>query len=307
MKNRDLETLKPIFDRPKKHSQNSLHIFTAPTDIGVIRNKGRNGARFAPKSILASLKKLQNHLEIESIKINQTTNTEYEIENFNLAQNNQAILITENIQKNNLSQAIHLGGGHDHVFPFLLGIQNSQNFDNIIIINIDAHCDTRVDEKAHSGTPFRNFDQTCKIPTHLIQYGIHNFSNSQSTLSKLDNITTDYIFYDDIRKKTDSFQTIPKHILNNCPFEITSQTAFVFSLDCDAISSSTMKGVSAVNPLGLPFIHLFDLLKEYQKTFPNFFFGIYEYNPVYDDLSSIGSKAIASLLYKYIEDIQLLK
>jgi formiminoglutamase len=50
---------------------------------------------------------------------------------------------------------IHLGGGHDHVYPLLKAIETK--YKKIIILNIDPHCDTRESEHNHSGTPFRQF------------------------------------------------------------------------------------------------------------------------------------------------------
>ena len=54
----------------------------------------------------------------------------------------------------------------------------------ILIINFDAHCDTRVDDRSHSGTPFRDFDGVAKKPFHLIQIGIHEYANNDMTLSR---------------------------------------------------------------------------------------------------------------------------
>ena len=54
-----------------------------------------------------------------------------------------------------LAPLIHLGGGHDHIYPLLRAL-SAQN-DRITVINIDAHLDTRTDDLPHSGTPFRQF------------------------------------------------------------------------------------------------------------------------------------------------------
>jgi formiminoglutamase len=259
----------------------------SPSDEGVRRNMGRNGARFAPTTILNNFMKLNDHLDgVTEIKSICVSEQELEKENFELSQDLQASLISKELllKKKNI---IHLGGGHDHVFPLLKSIDGLNKYKEILIINIDAHCDTRVDTVHHSGTPFRNFDSITKTKTTLVQYGIHNFANSKTTLSDLQNIEQK-IF--NMGKKFDfDFSTVKK------------DTFILLSLDADGLDSSIMKGVSAVNAFGVQTPEMLSIIQKIKETKLDCAFGVYEYNPLYDDLSNQGAKVLSHLIYSWLD------
>ncbi len=301
MKNRQIESLFSLFNYTSNSQPNSNLIMTSPSDIGVRRNLGRNGSRYAPKAIINVLKKYSRHEFENQIDIVTVSSQIDEKIDFHNAQQQSALKITEEISKNKCRKILHIGGGHDHAYPLLKAIEASKNFKNILILNIDAHCDTRIDDNKHSGTPFRNFDDESLRPFHLIQIGIHNFSNSKTTLSPLNKGSYELMNFPQLKERTKSFTNPSLDFLANCPFEITEDTAIFFSLDCDAIAGAQMKAVSAVNPLGLPIEFIDELLLEVQAKFKSsIFFGIYEYNPVFDDLSQLGSKGLASLIYNFL-------
>lgn len=302
--NRLSQSLAPIihFDEQKNFTY-PYQILSAPTDTGVIRNFGKNGARFAPTAIINHLKKLNNHLELSNnnaIKVTQVTDTQTENEDFEKAQNKQSDIIFKILDKK-LEKLIHIGGGHDHVFPLLKALDKIEDYKNILIINIDAHCDTRVDKDNHSGTPFRDFDDLSKKPFHIIQYGIQDFSNSKTTLTPLRNGTEKKFFIEDIMNETSNFKLIPEDLLKDAPFKINENTAILFSLDCDGIDGSQMQAVSCVNPLGLPVHHIQDLLHYFKTQFHSVFFGLYEFNPVYDHINQYSCKVITQLIYQYLK------
>jgi len=260
-------------------------ILKSSTDIGVRRNLGRAGSRFSPKSIVNILKKMTNTDFTDSHFIEyEVSNEQSEAKNFEDAQLLESSKIQKHIGKFN--KYIHIGGGHDHVFPMLKSIIETLKQKELYIINIDAHLDTRVDMQRHSGTPFRDIDKLKPKSAYLYQYGIHNFSNSHKTKTELSHINQkvfpkgDKRFFDEISK-------IPKD-------------SFVFlSLDADALDSSQMQAVSAVNPNGVELEQMRDII-ELVKEFKESMFGVYEYNPIYDDLSQKGAKNICSLIYQYL-------
>jgi formiminoglutamase len=201
---------------------------------------------------------------------------------------------------NQSNKLINIGGGHDHILPFLMAINKS--YKKITVINIDAHLDTRIDKVFHSGTPFRQFSENVEGEFHLIQFGIHNFANPDSNYEKLKTGKMDIITYDSIKQATENFSKPAMPILNNYLQKKYNQDhAIVFSLDCDAISSSVIEAVSAVNHQGLPFDLVHDLLTELVNLFEIKYFGFYEFNPLYDGLSEKGSRAIARLIYDLLE------
>lgn len=299
-----------VIDKRSKHTvkasfvedlaENLALFLTSPTDIGVRRNKGRNGARFAPLAIMNVLKKFNNHDESLKLKEVCVSFEKDEKENFEKAQNISSELIGQSIQNSSARKVVHIGGGHDHVYPLLKSLDSLKQFNNILIINIDAHCDTRVDDINHSGTPFRDYSKIATKPFHLIQYGIQKLANSTQTLSELGRGTQEKVFMHTLEQKSDGFKIIPKDFLVSCPFEIDNKTLILLSLDCDAIDGSQMKGVSAVNPDGIPYKHVKNLITHINKLHQNVYLGIYEYNPVYDDLSQLGARSLSSLIYDYL-------
>lgn len=270
---------------------------TSSDDTGVRRNGGRNGSRFGPECILNSFKKMNHHLESASpFSIKEIAHQSNTVNSFEEAQDISAKNCLETLRNTTAKNLVHIGGGHDHAYVLLKAMQENSKIDNIVILNIDAHCDTRIDNIHHSGTPFRDFDSINNKETFLIQYGIHLFANGKSTLEKLDNITEKHYLFNDIIEDEDFIS----QLFNSTPFPITKNTMIYLSLDCDAIESSIMSAVSAVNHQGLSLNHIHKLIQFVKKQNAQKIFGIYEYNPIFDDLSQKGSRSIAGLIYQWL-------
>ncbi len=267
-------------------------ILNSPSDLGVCLNGGRRGASLAPRALLSTLQNFSYTQGFPQIKSLDVSHPEEEI-NFDQAQLNQAERIYEALQIFNGKQICHLGGGHDHVYPLLAALTKSTK--NITIINLDAHLDTRTDAINHSGTPFR---QASKIWTHgrfkLLQVGIHDYANAHSNYEKLPN--GEMKIYND-----DDWNMVSGHIENQID---PDDETIILSLDADALNASFMEGVSAVNPNGLSLKFVSDCMHSYREWTreKNQFFGIYEYNPVYDNLSQKGARALASLMNQFFSE-----
>lgn len=300
MKNnkRYLESLAPHFTTEERDDIKTF-ILTASNDEGVIRNGGRRGARFAPEAILNLLKRMNNHIPLALPTLTKEVFPLYEA-NFEDDQITSSKYIDQTL-KNNLSKnIIHIGGGHDHAYPFLKALELNTKIKNILILNLDAHCDTRIDDKRHSGTPFRNFTDETSKNVYLIQYGLHNYANAKSTLEPIKNGSEKHYSVFEARENSNGFSELDKKLFEDLPFELGDDTFIFLSLDCDAIESSTMEAVSAVNHEGIPLSYI-QLIIDKMKSLPGpRAFGIYEYNPVYDNLSQKGSRALCSLIYNYL-------
>jgi formiminoglutamase len=282
-------------DRVKRNMLNSegpdIHILTASSDLGVMRNGGRRGTNFGPQAILSNVLKMVTHQTQNKVSITEVAPQTFDQEN-----ETSAILPFIKTMK----KLIHLGGGHDHIYPLLKAI--NQHYKKITVINIDAHLDTRIDKTFHSGTPFRQFAEEAVGEFHLIQFGIHDFANPDSNYTALSRGKMDIITFNTIKHSTNNFSQPAMPILQKfLASNYEADHAVVLSLDCDAIDSGTMEGVSAVNHDGLPFFMIEEIIEELAQKLDMKFFGIYEYNPVYDNLSEKGSRAIAKLIYGLIE------
>lgn len=301
MKNnkRYLESMLPLFTDQFNPKTNTLFLM-ASDDEGVVRNLGRKGARFAPEAIVNTFKKMNNHFDYKhTIFAKEVFNNESET--FEGKQIESSKLINELTKDHLKKNIVHIGGGHDHAYPFLKSLELNPKIKNILILNIDAHCDTRIDDFHHSGTPFRNFTDESKKNINLKQIGIHKFANSKSTLAPIKSGKEEHYYLPDLRVESDNFSNVHDSFFQDLGFELDDDTFVYLSLDCDAIESSVMEAVSAVNHDGLPLRYI-ELLINHIKNFNcPMAFGLYEYNPIFDNLSQKGARALCSLIYKWIK------
>ena len=268
--------------------------FKSSSDIGVQRNGGRNGARLAPQSFLSYFKKLNikpSLINKRFQEIEMSCEAE-EKHDFHKAQKLEAKRIHQKLKTCSTSLICHLGGGHDHIYPLLTAL--ALDYKRVIVINIDAHADTRMDAEFHSGTPFRQFDQETQVDFQLFQIGLHEFANSTSTLSPLENGNCQILWRQEVsdsQKVSDFFKTITEQIIPN--------SAVIFSLDADALNGADMPGVSAVNGNGLSRAELKTIWHNYQQLpFSHKpIIGFYELNPVYDTISMVSMRTLGTFLY----------
>lgn len=280
-----------------KPSEADILFFKSSSDIGTIRNFGRRGGGFAPEAILNIVKKLALHNEQTWSDI-EVANPRLEEEDFSYAQSEYATtLATAFDSYTKAGKFIYLGGGHDHVYPLLKALNTK--YKKIKVINIDAHLDTRIDEFHNSGTPFRQFANEFEGKFELIQLGIHDFANSKTTMNELGRAKEVVATYDDLKHLTQNFVNNRKLFERMMPYD--HEALYLFSLDADALDAGIMEGVSAVNHRGLPYHFVEELLTYAQDVLRVKHYGFYEYNPVYDNLSQKGARALASLIYKIMD------
>ena len=291
------ESIGPLFSEITPSDKEKCLFLKSSSDVGVIRNGGRNGARFAPQSFLATFKKFALNESLKKYHFIEVeiSNPEEEKRDFKEAQLLEAQRISELLEKHPDSRICHLGGGHDHIYPLLIAL--SKRYKKVIVINIDAHADTRTDENHHSGTPFRRFSHDYLGNFKIYQVGLHPFANAISTLAPLEKGQSHIIWKNDLKdeKLKCLFQEISR--------EIDQETLVVFSLDSDALNGSEVPGVSAVNPAGLTQKELLDIW-EYYRNLPLThapILGIYELNPIYDTLASISMRTLGSFVYASLD------
>ena len=293
-KNRDLER---VISNRTKPSEADILFFKSSSDTGTIRNQGRRGSSYGPEAILNVVKKLALHNDKTWSDI-EIAKPEDEEESFSHAQDEYAITLATALESYTRAQKfIYLGGGHDHVYPLLKAL-NSKAL-KIKVINIDAHLDTRTDELVNSGTPFRQFAKEFEGQFEIIQLGIHDFANTKTTMSDLGRAKEVVATYEDLNHLTQNFTHNRKLFERMIPYD--HEALYLFSLDADALEAGIMEGVSAVNHRGLPYHFIDELLTYSLDVLKAKHFGLYEYNPVYDNLSQKGARTLAGLIYKIMD------
>lgn len=295
MINRDQER---IINNKAEIKEADILFLKFSSDTGVIKNMGRRGSLFAPEAILNVVKKMASHNLLKWSDV-ELADRAAEAGNFPKSQKVLAQKIQQTLSSQGRTQKfVYLGGGHDYAYPILSAL--NQFTKKIVIINLDAHLDTRTDIDPNSGTPFRQIARDFNGDIEIVQLGIHDFANSISTMSNLPNAKEVVATYEDVRFGTKDFTETDKFLSRVIPFQ--KDTMFVFSLDADVLDSSIMEGVSAVNHRGLPYDFVEDVLLYCIDELKCQHFGIFEYNPVYDNLSQKGARTLASLIYQIMDD-----
>lgn len=295
MMNRDLERL--ISNKTTPQNADTFFLKFS-SDRGTILNSGRRGSCYAPEAILAVVKKLASHNLLKWSEV-EIVDRALEEKDLALAQKYSCQKIETLLKEHPRAEKfISLGGGHDHVYPVLKALNHFSK--KLIIINIDAHLDTRTDEAPNSGTPFRQIARDFDGELEIVQIGIHDFANSISTMSNLPKGKEIVATYEDVRYGTKDFFESEKFFKRILPLD--ENALYFFSLDADALEAGIMEGVSAVNHRGLPYNFVEDLLIYSIDTLRCRHFGFYEYNPVYDNLSQKGARALAALIYQILDD-----
>ncbi len=272
-------------------TEKEVFLALAPADGGVAANGGRIGARWAPASLLAVLRRMALDDRTPALSWATVTSQIEEAKGSAQACQDQITRLRAGLRGRAL---VHLGGGHDHVFPLLAAVGADRP---VVVINVDAHCDTRTDASPHSGNPFRRFDQEAKFPLRLHQIGVHPFANSVSTLSKLPRGEMRLHWRDDCR---DAEHT--RAFLMRVESEAPPEAIVVFSLDCDALAN--IAAVSAPNHDGLPLEQVHALVDWYhglcRRRGQSPVWGVYEYNPLYDGIGCEDGRVIAGLIHRMI-------
>ncbi len=266
---------------PESWSERTL-LLTQDSDLGVILNGGRLGSRYAPEVISNQLFKMNQSKESKHFayfKLPFATS-------FDQGQKSETQAITTIMEQSSAEHILHLGAGHDHIYPLVMALKGPLH-----ILNIDAHLDTRNDQQKHSGTPFRQILSERKDIT-LTQIGIHDFANPK----------TNYDLPMTILSVEETYRFAELHGMKKL-FELGNmrKAPLLISLDADALEVGCMPAVSAPNHQGLSGSFVAKVFSEYKQLHQEKkYIGIYEYNPLYDTLGAQGARYLASLLYPFV-------
>ena len=255
-------------------------------DAGVIRNKGRVGAKKAPDLIRRALANMAWHKDVSLIDLG------------NIACDDDLLEQSQNDCSNIISTAlahtpvITLGGGHEVAWASFQGLAKyyQQHFPSdkpkIGIINFDAHFDLRAfdsphaDVKPSSGTPFNQIHHFCEQHEwdfHYACLGVSLASNTQALFQRADELGVWYV--------EDHKLTLENHIyhLTQLQHFIDDCDLVYLTIDLDVFPAATAPGVSAPAALGVSYETLSLFLKRVLHYKHKLVIAdIAEYNPIYD-------------------------
>ncbi|MBW7869977.1 MAG: formimidoylglutamase [Flavobacteriia bacterium] len=261
------------------------------SDEGVRRNKGRTGAKDAPDRIRKSLANLPYNFESKK-SIFDFGNIILEDQNLEKARKQQAECVSELIRNNYFP--IVLGGGHETAFGDFLGFE--PHFENIGIINIDAHFDIRIPvEHSTSGTPFFEMSQHCQTVGKDFNYfviGIQPTGNTQALFSRAETLGVQTVLADEVH-------TDLNFGLRKLEDFIQKVDAVYLSLDLDVIDAAFAPGVSAPCVNGLTAFQVKSIIQKVIRSGKLKLFDVVEYNPEYD-IDNRTSKLAAHFISEFL-------
>jgi formiminoglutamase len=155
-------------------------------DAGVARNHGRTGAKDGPAAIRGMLGNMPVR---RCTAIADAGDVICVDDNLETAQQELLTAVASLLQRGLLP--IAMGGGHEIAFGSFGGLARhlatQEKTPRIGIVNLDAHFDLRMADRASSGTPFRQIAEDCATrgwPFHYCCLGISEFGNTQALFDR---------------------------------------------------------------------------------------------------------------------------
>lgn len=263
-----------ISDLIEKNTGPGMDLIGFPSDEGVERNGGRVGASAAPELIVEAFYKLTPHpayFDIHKRLISSSQRLQMVPKTTSMENHQKALgeKVAKSLQQGRYP--VILGGGHETAFGHFLGY--TQQMESVSIVNIDAHADVRPfkNEKAHSGSPFR---QTWEHPSgKLDAYYVLGLNPASCAAQHLQFVSDcgGYGFESQLSREQ----------LEVTLHEVQSPQVMA-TMDMDVVHQAEAPGVSATNASGIPASLWLDLAHHFGKHPRVTSLDISEVNPRFD-------------------------
>jgi formiminoglutamase len=276
----------------KDYNDSDIVIVGSPQDEGVVRNKGREGAKDAPDKIREALYKLVVNDKIDRLKIFDMGNIKIEgsLEEIHEKQEEVVYQLLKGYKK-----IVLLGGGNDISYPDCKAL--SKFNDNPLVFNIDSHFDVRTDKPRNSGTSYRMLlEENLIKPKSFYEIGVKEFASSEYHKNYLKSEGANIFYFDAVKKK--GIKRLLKEIL------IKKKNKVIFwGFDIDSVNSSDAPGVSAPNPIGFSAEEVISIAEIAGKEKRTNIFEISEVNPKYD-IDNKTSKLAAIMIWHFMNTLR---
>lgn len=183
------QIVRPL-DPASEHAAADVTLIGFACDAGVARNHGRTGASKGPAVIRAALGNMPVHA-CNSIADAGDVHCRPagDADGLEQAQQELAAQIARILAGGSLP--IALGGGHEIAYASFSGIaqhlQQLESRPRIGVINLDAHFDLRMADRASSGTPFRQIAEDCAQrgwDFHYCCLGVSRYANTEALFQR---------------------------------------------------------------------------------------------------------------------------
>ncbi|MEJ2616002.1 MAG: formimidoylglutamase [Ignavibacteriaceae bacterium] len=287
----DIRLGEKVHSKTEDYIEADVVILGSPQDEGVIRNKGREGAKYAPDKIRESFYKLTVSEKIESIKLFDLGNVKIE-KNLEDIHNMQEEVIFKLLSDN--KKVIILGGGNDISYPDCKALSRFNN--NPLVFNIDSHFDVRPDKPRNSGTSYRMLlDENLVKPKNFYEIGIKLHSSASAHKNYLERKGSHIFYYDKIPGK--KIKKVLKEILLN-----KKNKVLFWGFDIDSIKESDAPGVSAPNPVGFSIEEALLIAETAGSDKRTKIFEISEVNPKFD-IDNKTCRLAALIMWQFLNKL----
>lgn len=262
-----------------------------PSDVGVKKNLGRTGARFAPESIRKASGSIPIH--VPSLKLADAG--DLILKGLSVSECQQMLKgLVETIHAND-KKSIILGGGHDIMFPHASGIAEVYGEKKLGVISFDAHFDNRPLIPEIGPTSGTGFNQLAvnNPEIDVLIIGIQRIGNTRRLFRLADEYGHAYHLAEDL---------CPANIavMERSIYDLIARNDIVYVTVCmDVFASAYAPGVSAPTVCGLVpdigFWHLWRVIKESGKVLA---LDIAEVNPELD-VDDRTSRLAARLIFEW--------
>lgn len=221
-------------------------------DAGVARNHGRTGAEGGPAALRAMLANLPVRRCTSITDAGDVLCTPVDgNDGLEQAQEELSAAVTSILASGRLP--IALGGGHEMAFGSFGGLARHlaprESKPRIGILNLDAHFDLRMDERATSGTPFRQIAEDCQARGWAFNYcclGVSAFANTEALFRRADALGVKWRMDEDmgVMQLDETLSTISAFLA--CVDHVYLTTCL------DVLPAAVAPGVSAPAARGVP-------------------------------------------------------
>jgi len=277
----------------KDYEAANIIILGCPTDEGVKRAGGREGAALAPDVIRSEFYKLTPFGITSRIFDFGNTKTGATLEETHDA---HCRLVTRFLRDG--KKVISLGGGNDISYPHGCAMAEVFGAENWIAINIDAHFDVRIDSTRNSETQYRELLQERLLrPDYFYEIAYQPHFASPVYYRYLQNLGVNLVSLDQLRSRETADAEVRELVRQKFINHSSSLSTF-FSFDLSVVRSSDAPGVSVPSPIGLRAGEFLTLVQFAAKLVNTKIIEFSEVNPNFD-VDNRTAKIVAVAMHRF--------
>ncbi|NNN15837.1 MAG: formimidoylglutamase [Acidimicrobiaceae bacterium] len=244
------------------------------SDLGVIANHGRPGARSGPEAIRRQLANFAFHSGPRLLDIGDVHPQDGDL---SAAQEELAVEVSTVLEKGGLP--VVLGGGHEVAYGTWSGVVRAlgpKGAANLCVVNLDAHFDLRSNPVPSSGSPFYQMARSSELNGWRFNYrclGISNVANTQALFDRASSLGVEWVSDVDLQA------SVPDGLVASICEDFDH---IYLTVDLDVLPSYAMPAVSAPSSLGVPQAVVELLIRSFMDTGKVVAVDFAEFNPSFD-------------------------